>query len=715
MWAVLIIGLLAGCGDRPWNYPYEADLQEENLFYGSFSERPKHLDPAVSYSASEVVFTGQIYEPPLQYHYLKRPYELEALTAEALPQPTWYDSAGVELDSDASPSLVTKSVYQIKIKPGIVYQPHPAFAKDASGEYLYHQLTDDELENIYAIGDFAVTGTRELVAADYVYQIKRLAHPKLHSPILGLMSAYIEGLAELSEELNRLHQQGEEIDLTQIQLSGVRELDRYTYEITIKGKYPQFAYWLAMPFFAPMPPEADRFYNQPGLTEKNVSLDWYPIGTGPYMLVENNPNRRMVMLKNPNYRQDDFYPVEGLLEDKENGLLQDAGKPMPFIEKAIYSREVEAIPTWNKFLQGYYDTSGVSSESFDQVVQFGSTGDAVLTEEIQDKGIRLVTSVAATSFYTGFNMLDPVIGGYSEQAKKLRRAISIAMDYEEYISIFRNGRGIPSHGPIPPGIFGYLPERLGINPLVYSWQQGEAVRHSLDEAKQLLAEAGYPDGRSRETGKPLILYFDVTATGPDAKAWLDWLRKQFKKINIQLVTRTTDYNRFQDKMRKGTAQIFQWGWNADYPDPENFLFLLYGPNGKAQYQGENAANYANAEFDRLFEQMRYMENGPERQQIINKMVQVAREDAPWVWGFHPTDFGLYHQWYQNAKPNLMANNTLKYKRIDAERRRQLQAEWNRPKVWPVVFVLLVLLSAVVAVMWIYRQREHRKIEPQLPI
>ncbi|HBC57582.1 MAG TPA: peptide ABC transporter substrate-binding protein, partial [Gammaproteobacteria bacterium] len=532
MCSVIIIGLLAGCGDRPWNYPYGFDLPEKNLFFGSFSERPKHLDPAVSYSASEVVFTGQIYEPPLQYHYLKRPYELETLTAEVLPQPIWYDSAGDLLDSHASPDQVMKSVYRIKIKPGIYYQPHPALAKDSSGNFLYHQLTDDELKDIYAIADFEVTGSRELVAADYVHQIKRLAHPKLHSPILGLMSAYIEGLAELSEELNTKHEQGEQIDLTQIQLSGVRELDRYTYEITIKGKYPQFAYWLAMPFFAPMPPEADRFYDQPGLTEKNVSLDWYPIGTGPFMLVENNPNRRMVMVRNPNYRTDDFYPAEGLPEDKENGLLQDAGKPMPFIEQAIYSREVEAIPTWNKFLQGYYDTSGVSSESFDQVVQFGSTGDAVLTEEIQQKGIRLVTSVAATSFYTGFNMLDPVIGGYSEEAKKLRRAVSIAMDYEEYISIFRNGRGIPSHGPIPPGIFGYLPERLGINSFVYRWQHGEAVRQPVAEAKRLLAEAGYPGGRSRKTGEPLILYFDVTATGPDAKAWLDWLRKQFQKIDI---------------------------------------------------------------------------------------------------------------------------------------------------------------------------------------
>ena len=82
--------------------------------------------------------------------------------------------------------------------------------------------------------------------------------------------------------------------------------------------------------------------------------------------------------------------------------------------------------------------------------------------------------------------------------------------------------------------------------------------------------------------------------------------------------RSTDYNRFQDKMRSGTAQIFQWGWNADYPDPENFLFLFYGPNAKALHRGENASNYRNPEFDALFERMRAMPNSAERQAIIDR-------------------------------------------------------------------------------------------------
>ncbi len=115
--------------------------------------------------------------------------------------------------------------------------------------------------------------------------------------------------------------------------------------------------------------------------------------------------------------------------------------------------------------------------------------------------------------------------------------------------------------------------------------------------------------------------------------------------------RATDWNRFQEKMRKGNTQIFCLGWNADYPDPENFLFLLHGPQSRAKTQGENAANYQNPEYDRLFERMKNMPNGPSAQAIIDRMVEIARADAPWVWGFHPKDYGLRHAWVANDKPN----------------------------------------------------------------
>ncbi len=711
---IAAIVALSACNNDSWNNPYPPSESESNIHYAPFSGRPKHLDPAQSYSSNEIAFTAQIYEPPLQYHFLKRPYELIALTTTDIPKAVYIDKDGDPLSEDAAIEDIAYTLYDIQIKPGIMYQPHPAFAKDAQGNALYLSVSPEHVEKIFSLNDFPETGTRELVADDYIYEIKRLASPRIHSPIFGLMSEYIVGLAEYGKQLAQVnkklsHEQSETsyLDLTQYDLDGVQLLDRYTYRVKIYGKYPQFLYWLAMPFFAPIPPEVDRFYSQSGLDKKNVTLDWYPVGTGPYMLTENNPNMRMVMEKNPNFHGE-LYPDEGEPGDSEAGYLDDANRPLPFIDKVVRTLEKEDIPAWNKFLQGYYDASGISSDSFDQAIRFNTQGEAGLSEDMQEKGIKLITAVGTSTYYMGFNMNDPVVGGLDDKNRKLRQAISIAIDYEEFISIFLNGRGISAQGPLPPGLFGYRDGEAGINPYVYDWVDGEAKRKSIEEAKKLLSEAGYPNGRDEQTGKPLIIYFDTTATGPDDKSRMDWFRKQFQKLNIQLVVRGTDYNRFQDKMLKGTAQFFQWGWNADYPDPENFLFLLYGPNEKMDKNGENAANYKNPEFDRLFEKMKNMNNGPQRQTIIDEMIDIVRKDSPWIWGLHPKQFSLYHNWYYNAKPNLMANNTLKYRRIDPQARAELRDQWNHPVVWPIMAIAVIFILGIVPAVYTYLAKIRAK-------
>jgi ABC-type transport system substrate-binding protein len=701
----LMLLLLAACDGTAWNNPYPAAEAGKNILYTAFTGRPKHLDPAQSYTEDEAAFTAQVYQPPLQYHYLKRPYALVPFAATEVPRPRYFDAAGHVLSPAADPAAVAYSVYDIHIRPGIRYQPHPAFALDAGGKPRYLDLSPAALAQIDTLADFKETGTRELTAADYVYQIKRLAHPHLHSPIFGLMSQYIVGLKDYAATLEQADKakSGSWLDLRAYPLEGAQAVDRYTYRVKVKGKYPQFQYWLAMPFFAPIPWEADRFYSQPGLAEKNISLDWYPVGTGPYMLSENDPNRRMVLTRNPNYGGE-TYPTEGEPGDRAAGLLADAGKPLPFIDKVVFTLEKETIPYWNKFLQGYYDASGISSDNFDQAVQI-SGGEARLTDDMEKQGIQLRTSVATSDMYMGFNMLDPTVGGYTDKARKLRQAISIAVDFEEFISIFANGRGIAAQGPIPPGIFGYRGGRDGVNPYVYDWVDGKPARKSIAYAKQLLAEAGYPGGRDAATGKPLLVYLDTTASGLGSKSRVDWLQKQFQKIDVQLVVRATDWNRFQDKIRKGNAQLFFFGWNADYPDPENFLFLLYGPHSRTKGEGENAANYDNPEYDRLFERMKNMDNGPERQAIIDQMVLILRRDAPWIFGYHPKDFVLAHAWTFNRKPNQMANNALKYQRIDPALRERMRAQWNRPVLWPLLLTLLALAAAVVPAWRAYRRHE----------
>ncbi len=704
--------LASACGEV-WNDPYPAADSGRNIFYAEFTERPKHLDPVQSYSEDEAVFNAQIYEPPLQYHYFKRPYTLIPMTARELPKPVYLDAAGNAMGDDAQ--SVAFSVYEIRIRPGILYQPHPALARDAAGALRYLGMNKQDLAGIHALGDFPYTGTRELTAADYVYQIKRLAHPRLHSPVFGLMSDYIVGLKELAATLKRADRHGDDdesaavgwLDLSKFPLSGVELVDRYTYRIRLKGRYPQFSYWLAMNFFAPVPIEADRFYAQPGMAEKNLSLDWYPIGTGPYMLTEHNPNARMVLERNPNYRGE-IYPSEGEPDDLASGRLADAGKRIPFVDKLVFSREKEAIPLWNKFLQGYYDASGIASYSFDQAVRVAAEGDATVTAEMAQRGIALETSVATATRYFAFNSLDPVVGGRSERARKLRQAISIAIDWEEFISIFANGRGIVAQGPVAPGIFGIRDGEAGLNRQVYDWVDGRAKRKPISYARQLLAEAGYPAGRDALTGKPLVLHFDTTDRGPGDKPRYDWFRKQFAKLDIQLEIRGTDYNRFQDKVRKGAAQMFSWGWNADYPDPENFLFLFDSRQSRAKYQGENTANYSNPEFDSLFDQMKHMANGPERQAIIDRMVTLLQNDAAWSFGWHPKEYSLRHEWLHNVKPNQMARNGMKYLRLDVALREARRAQWNRPVVWPLALVLLLLVAVTTTALLSWRRREQAR-------
>ena len=379
--------LICGCENGQWNNPYRDGEQAKEIIYTSFQERPKELDPVKSYNAAEYDFIAQIYEPPLQYHFLKRPYQLIPLAAAKMPARTFFDENNNQLSMDVEPSNVAYTIYNIEIKQGIKYQPHPAFAKNQQGEYFYHSLSEDDLVDVNILADFEHQSFRELTAQDYVYQIKRLAHPDLHSPLAGLLADYIDGFAEFREQVlaNRKDKDAW-LDLRNLSMSGVTVLDAHHFSIRIKGVYPQFIYWLNMPFFAPIPWEADKFYSQAGMKERNISFDWYPVGTGPYMLTENNPNLRMVLEKNPNFHGEK-YPSEGEPEDYAQGLLDDAGKELPFADQIVFSLEKESIPYWNKFLQGYYDTSGISSDSFDQSVELSSQGEFGLTDEMKKRNI----------------------------------------------------------------------------------------------------------------------------------------------------------------------------------------------------------------------------------------------------------------------------------------------------------------------------------------
>jgi ABC-type transport system substrate-binding protein len=710
--------LTASCNNNPWP---DGTAASNTLYSAVIENSPRHLDPTASYWSNETPYTYQIYEPPYGYHYLKRPYELVPKSAAAVVKPRYVDKAGNPLPDDAPDELVAESIHDVPIKPGILFQPHPAFAKDEQGRYRYHAMKPGELGNRHTPLAFEHQGTRELVAEDFVYALKRQATTRITTPIFSTFAEYVVGLREYGEFIKHEDaklRQGLDpasldkpfLDFRKWPLAGASAPEKHLLRIRIKGKYPQWRYWMQMTFTAPIPWEADAFYAQPGMAERALSLDTWPVGTGPYMMVEFVKDRYHVMKKNPNYRGEP-YPCEGMPGDKEAGLLDDCGKKTPFVDTLVSTVEREATSYRQKFRQGFYDVEVFERTDTGLPHRVAMEDSEEVRAEYLEKGFRLNKGSDVNSYFIGFNMLDPVIGDgetpeMRARNRKLRQAISIAIDWEEWSKVFPKDGGDTAQSPLPPGIFGSrenTPE--GVNPITHVWKDGRAVRRPIAEAKKLMVEAGYPNGRDAKTGKPLVLNYDVYyPPTPERKPQIDWVVRQFAKIDIQLEVRATDNNQFQDKVRKGKYQVFWLGWNADYPDAENFLFLLYGPSGKTKYDGENTANYANPEYDKLFAQMKTLPDGPEKQKLVDQMVSLAREDAPWTMGYFPFASAAVQRWVHNSRQVILIRDTGRYLRLDTRDRVAAHAVWNKPVWWPV----LALLALVAALVWIARQHLRKR-------
>ncbi len=710
--------LLSGCDNNPWPNQSAAT---NTLFTAANQSSPRHLDPTASYWSNETPVTLSIYEPPYGYHYLKRPIEVMPKSAREVVKPRYIGKNGQPLPDDAPADAVAESIYDIAIKPGILYQPHPAFAKDAQGQYLYHHLKPGELGKRRTPLDFEQQGTRELVAEDYVYALKRHATTRITTPIFSTFAEYVVGLkeygalikqedAKLLQGLDKAILDKPFLDFRKWPLAGATAPEKYLLRVRIIGKYPQWSYWMTLPFTAPVPWEADAFYSQAGMTERGLTLDTWPVGTGPYMMVDFRKDQHYALRRNPNYRGEP-YPCEGTPEAQAAGLLADCGKRTPFIDDIVFNVEREAVPRRGKFRQGYYDVEVFERTDTGMDYLVGMQDSETVRKEYQEKGFRLNRGSDVNSFFIAFNMLDPVVGDSDKpdekiRHRKLRQALAIAIDWDEWSKIFPEDAGTTAMGPLPPGIFGSregTPE--GINPFTYRKVDGKPVRRSIDEAKKLLAEAGYPNGRDATTGKPLVLNYDYyAAPTPENKPKIDWVVRQFAKLDIQLEVRATDNNQFQDKVRKGKYQVFWLGWNADYPDAENFLFLLNTMAGKTKYDGENTSNYANPAYDKLYNQMKVAPDGPEKQQLIDQMVAIAQEDAPWTMGYFPYASAAVQHWVYNSSTAVLIRDNARYLRIDPAERVARMKEWNRPVWWP----LGLLLALAVGLWWVARQQLRQR-------
>ena len=661
--AVFLVGLTA-CD----NNPYRASDRDKKIVYTSFSEAPKTLDPAVAYTTSSHQFTGVIYPSMLEYHYLKRPYQLTSSLAKSVPEPDVLPNGHVR--------------YRFDMREGAMFQKDKCFEELAGVEH------------------------REIVAGDVVFQLKRVADPAINSPVSSVFTK-IDGFNEFISRLNKAREADTSFLEKRIDeqykeagdIVGLKTPTPHTLEVTLKEPYPQILYWFTMQFTSPMPWEAVVYYDG---KDGRKHLRDHPVGGGPYRMASYEKQFRIVLERNPDWwgampehrgAPGTIYPTEGEADDFKRGWLNPdyVGKPVPFIDRVEFRREKEAIPSFGKFLQGYYDLSGIIQESFDQVIENDQ-----LSEEMVKQGMRLEKSVSPDIFYIGFNMDDPQIGhAAGEQGRKLRQAMSLVIDVEEFTRIFTNGRGLPAHSPVPPGVFGY--EKDYKNPF-------RSV--DVEKAKNLLAEAGYPGGKDPETGQPLKLTFDTANTTSRGMLQSQFYVRAWRTIGIDVEIKATTYNKFQEKVRNGAYQIFTWGWVADYPDPENFLFLLETSQARSESDGPNSANFKYARYDALFKQMKTRPNDETRLKVIREMREILAEERPWIELFSRENYALYHGWMKNVKPFGMSVPFYKYWDVDPEVRAQNRAEWNKPVRWP-AYVLIALIFAILVpgIRTFYRERQ----------
>lgn len=662
---VFALALVVGCNNNP--YP-DADT-ERKILYTSFAEAPRSLDPAVAYTTSAHVITGNVYDTLLEYHYLKRPFELIPGLATDVPVPKTLADGRVR--------------YQFQLRPDLLFAEDPSFALGGDGRT-----------------------TRPIVAQDVAFELMRIADPAVNSPVVEPFSR-IDGFTEFRTRLGELRSEDPDFSALPVQeqyrragpIAGIVTHGDQGLEITLAQPYPQILYWFAMPFTTPVPWEAVEAYD--GEAGRDRFAD-HPVGSGPYRLVDYDKEARMVLESNPNWygvRHPEWkapgavYPSEGGEADEAAGLLSEEyrGRPLPFIERIEFRREKESIPRFNKFLQGYYDASGIGKESFDEVIV-----EDALSPGMIERGIGLEKTVNPAIYYIGFNMQDPTLGAEAgDSGRLLRQAMSLAVDSEEYARLFQNGRGLPAQSPLPPGLFGYDPD-----------YENPFRKPDLARARQLVAEAGYPDGIDPDTGQPVRLTLDTPDTSAQGKIRFQWFANQWRKIGLDVRIDATNYNKFQEKVRNGAYQIFMWGWVADYPDPENFLFLLTSDMARSVNNGPNTANFQNPEFDRLFLEMETEPNGPARMETIARMRTILEEQRPWIELFHPEDYALFHGWMANVKPAGISNPTYKYRDIDPAHRNSRRVAWNVPVIWPAVVLGVLLVALIVpGVVTYFRERQ----------
>ncbi len=551
----------------------------------------KGFDPVDAVDVESAREVSYVYEGLLEYAYLDRPYHPIPRLTQGMP----------DISSDGL-------TYTFKIKPGVRFIDDPCFPGGKG---------------------------REVVAADFVYSFKRVLDPHLESQGDWIFAGHVLGADDWVKEIGAI---SGPVD-SSVPLPGFQATDKYTLQIQLAKPYPQLLYVLTMCYAFVVPHEAVEFYGQ--------QFRRHPVGTGPFRLKSWRPNYRLEYERNPTFNGQ-TYPNTGEPGDRAAGLLDDAGKPLPLVDRIVEYDIREFYTAWQMFLAGRLFSSIINKDYFEAAI----AADLSLSPELAKRGIRLYKTPTLDTEYIGFNMLDPVIGASSDPAvnerhKKVRQAFACAFDLKTFVAVIYNNRYTPANTLIPPGVAGHTDK-----PYPYEY--------NLNRAKQLLAEAGYPDGRDQQ-GNQLRLTMILPGSGStDARQEADFYEEALRAIGVDLVVQQLSFAEYLRREHDGETQVFWAGWVIDYPDAQNFLQLFYGPN---KCPGVNACNYQNPGFDRLYERILTMADSPERTALYEKMADMTMADCAWALLAYPLDYGLFQPWFQNYKPHGFPYPNGKYYKV----------------------------------------------------
>lgn len=500
------------------------------------------------------------------------------------------------------------AVYLCRIRKGIYFAPDPAFAGKR----------------------------RELVAADYAYSLKRLLDPAIRSPWSWLVEGKLVG-ADAAQA--RAKSSGRfDYDAP---IGGLEIVDRYTLRIRLVQPDFDFAYVLAMPAAAAVAREVVETYGN--------DVGAHPVGSGPYRLVEYQRSSRIVLEANPGYRSEIF--AERAPDDPPDAAIARylAGKTLPLIGRIEISVIVEEQSRWLAFLDRQLDYLQQLPPSFADK----ALADGKLRPDMAARGIRQEVLVRPNTWWDYFNMEDPVVGGYTPDKIALRRAMGMGFNTDELIRVIFHGRALPAQSPLPPGIAGFDPSLRTI-----------AQIYDPAAARALLDKFGFRDRdgdgyRELPDGKPLVIERWSPPILRERQIDELW-KKNMDTIGIRMVFRKDQLPELRKMARAGKIQMRGDGWNADYPDADNFMQLLYGPNiGQS-----NDSRFNLPEFNQLYERTRKLPDSAERTKIFDRMTELMLVYAPWKLTHHLIEDQMVHAWVVAYKPHPIRAEIWKYLDID---------------------------------------------------